>query len=284
MKTANDLALKRIQNAKIKDDVILTVLPADTKGLSKHFIEGLVENSKSDKDVLTSSIDFGTMYYDKFPGFHIPMRVLQGIIRVSESNYPAPVFTSGAGLQKKASILAAVNGYDESLSMGEDADIGMKVVAARLGNKEEYLADEFPIGRSPKTWNEVDPARLLNRYKEGNSILSAWSDFAQDGYKSRPTGNVTNSETIETDWNDIVSRIEFQLSSLDANYPDDLVNKAMGMILGAGSWERTQKGHIKLTDAGKNKLHNELIQYRDDNLKNKRYQNRGVRVPEQAVT
>lgn len=284
MKTVNDLALKRIQNANISEDVMITVLPADVKGLSKTFLEGLVENARSPKDVLTSSIDFGTMYYDKFPGFHIPMRVLQGIIRVSESNYPAPVFTSGSGLQKKAAILAAVGGYDETAKMGEDADIGMKVVAARLGNKEEYLAEEFPIGRSPKTWNEVDPARLLQCYKDGKSILSAWSDFTQEGYKARPIGNVQNQENLDLEWNDVVNRIEFQLSSLDANYPDDLVTRAMNFIVPQQNWKRLEKGKILLTDEGKSKLKAELIKYRDENLKNKRYQNRGVRIPEAALT
>ena len=287
MKTVNDIALKRVQDAGIKEDVLTTVLPADVKGISNTFIEKLMENVNKDKDIYTCKIDFGTMFYDRFPGFHVPMRVLQAILRLSESSYPAPLFTSGAGLQIKSSMLAAIGNYDETLKVGEDADIGMKCVAARLGNQQQYTEKDFPIGRSSlDMWVEVDPARLLDRYRNGESILSAWNDFAEGGYKARPINPSRNDENLETEWPEIQERIEAQLSSLNASYDNQLIDRAFNLMLfGKASWERTNDGRIILTEEGKKRLFDALFEYRDRNYKNIKYQSddgnvKGVKVNE----
>jgi len=289
MKTVNDVALKRIKDAGITEDVMTTVLPADVKGISKSFVDEMLKNSKGNKDIYTSKIDFGTMYYEKFPGFHVPMRVLQALIRVSESSYPAPIFTAGAGLQIKSSMLAAIGNYDETLKMGEDANIGMKCVAARLGTKDEYRLDEYPIGRSSlNMWVEVDPARLLACYRRGDSILSAWSDFAEGGYKARPINPARTNEDVNTEWNEIVERMEAQLSSLNTNYDPELINKAFNLMLfGKESWERTSEGKIVLTLEGKAKLHEALKEYKEKQYADIKYQDttgrndiKGVKVSE----
>lgn len=280
MKTVNDVGLRRVQDAGIEEDVILTVLPADIKGLSRRFTEGLVKNADGSKDMYTSPIEFGTMYFKDYPGFHITMRALENIIRISEQAYPAPISTAGSGLQKKASILAAVGGYDETKTMGEDADIGFKVVAARLHGKDEYTKDEFPVGRSFLTWNEVDPARLLQPYKNGGTILSAWSDFDEGGYKPRPTNAVNAPESLERDWDSIVARLENQLTTLNATYSPSLTTRAFNLALGYAekedntktpNWARNPDGTITITADGRVKLKEYLLKYQNDQLYDTRY-------------
>lgn len=296
VKYLNDTALRAIDRAKIGHDVYLLTNDADARGLSLSYFAAYRKATERDPqaDGFLGKLEWGTETFERYPGFHVAARMMQFVDTVYRhgSGPRKNVASSGANFMVKASTYAAVGGYDGEMGAGADTDLGKRIKAARYGRRETLPESRYPLKYVNAAWVDTDPSRALELYRAGIPVIKMWDRFNEGGYKPRGEMVVDGTEeNLETDFTDVVRRIEFQVSESVRQWVgfDDRESytKAMDLIVppvgGRRAWaverdEASGDQQIVFTDEGKQMLRERLATYRDQQRKDVLYRSRGVRA------
>lgn len=276
VKYLNDVVLRRIQQAQIPHDVMLLTNDADCIGMSKHYLQQAVSLADSSRDGALGKIDWGTSFYPDFPGFHVSTRFFQMCELLSQKQHVSHrrVGSSGANFAVKASMFAAIGGYNDELGAGADTEIGRKIIAARLGNKKHFTSEsDYPLVYRSNLWLETNPRRAYEYYKQGKSIINMWEDFDEGGYKVSQL-KPGNKESLQTDWNEILERISYQINTTVEHWlgydNKSLYVPALNWLFGTHGWT-LDDDVIQLTERGGIKLKTDLLEYQQKNRQNIKY-------------
>jgi hypothetical protein len=303
VKYINDTALKSIQKKNLKNDVYLLTNDADAKGMSKHYLSTLINSTENNKqkDGFLGKIEWSPDLYEKYPGYHLSMRMYQYLetsLRAA-STKQKNISSSGANFLVKASTFAAVGGYNEKMGAGADTDLGRSIKNARFGGRETLPEDKYPIKYINGAWIDTDPSRSFRYYKEGRGIVNQWNDFDEGGYQ--PRGDLAlkedDGEDIEKDFDKIIERSSFQITTLindwigfsnKENYTNAL-NLAFPPKTGKKGekielWKveedkKTREKWISFTEEGKEWIKKQLKNYKERNSAELIYK-RGFRATE----
>ncbi len=287
-----DTALRMIENSGTKQEMYLASNDADAQGMSGDYLKHLLEAEKEnpEKDAFFGKIEWGSEEFVKYPGYHASMRVMQYLNmmkRNAKSMNEKNIESSGANFTCKASMYAAVGGFDSGTGAGADVDLGQRIRHARLGFNNEDTTDveklkSYPIGFVNKAWIDTDPARALGEYISGRPLANMWREWNKGGYKPRDTVAITNGteESLEK-FDEIAGRIQEQINGFLNNwgYGKAIYVKALNRMLpprnGKVLWENNgtdDKPDIVLTALGRTWLKNQLIQFRDKDRANIKYE------------
>jgi len=137
-KLLNDAVLVR-QLARGKDvkDLIMVSNDADNLGIAPEYIRNFIKRFDSDKkvDAMLGQVDWDPEGYVKYPALHMGTRLFQYLNAIGRHK-TGRMISSGANFAFKSSILAAIGGYRDKISGGEDIAIGQAIMSARKGDKE----------------------------------------------------------------------------------------------------------------------------------------------------
>ena len=311
IKDVHDVALRSLNYSGIKDDVLLLSNDADCQGMSDDYLTKMLEvgDNKKEKDAFLGRIEWDTKRWQDYPSFHLSVRFLQFldlVARYPKGDQSCHIPTSGANSMVKASILAAIGGVDPENNIGGGADIN-------LGRRIKYARGpqaEMPIDYVHAAWLDTNGDRAFNAYVQGKSVMRMWSDFDKSGYKSREEVGVGDeaysgyygqnqaidlgpklkqdndgnfaAEDINNDWDDIVTRFEYQMSSgLQINFGNNFNawRRALNFTFGNNKparWD-ISGNQVKITKAGQNWLKQQLIDFKENNRQDLLYQRGGTR-------
>lgn len=298
VKYLNDVALRSVDRAKIEHEVYLLTNDADARGMSRQYLKNFIDKAHRmpDVDGMLGKIEWGSESFDDYPGYHITARVMQYI----DSSYRhgagvrKSIASSGANFLVKASTFAGVGGYDDDLGAGADTDLGMRIKAARLGEKKSFDSKKYPIQYNNAAWLDTDQSRALNAYKKGESIIDMWSGFDEGGYNPRGDLAVTGQgEDLERGFPEIMARTEFQVTemignwvgfddeptytkALDAAFPPQ--NKEPLWRLEQVTGSKGSETVVRFTPRGREWLKTQLEAYRREGKKDILYRLRGIRA------
>jgi hypothetical protein len=293
MKNLNDTVLRGIQKSNLKDDVYLISNDADCRGMSSKYLKDVIDTVEKEPEVdgFLGKIEWGSEVYNKYPGYHVSMRIMQyldAVGRNRKSTREKYIASSGANFICKTSTFAAVGGYEPHVGAGADVGLGQKIRHARLSGAP---ADSrpFPLSYINSAWLDTDPQRGLGNYLAGLPISMMWNDFDKSGYKPRtelviPAGSEESFEKFD----DVVSRIEFQINGFINgwnNYGRLTSIKALNYLFppqrGKPGWLNKSAGdnpEIVLTKEGKDWLKKQLEDYEAEGKADVKYNNgRGFR-------
>lgn len=311
IKDVHDVALRSLNYSRIQNDVVLLSNDADCQGMSDDYLAKMLETaeSKESKDAFLGRIEWDTKRWQNYPGFHLSVRFMQFldvVCRYPSANQSRHIPTSGANSMIKASMLAAIGGVDpeNNIGAGADVNLGHRIKHAR---KQK---NETPIDYIHGAWIDTNGDRAFNYYVHGQSVVRMWSDFNKQGYKNREesgvgSGSVSGyfsqdqdviagpklkqdndgnfvAEDIDNDWESIVSRFEYQMSSsLQAYFNDDLYSwqRTLNFTFGnsrPAHWE-INGNQVKITKAGQEWLKQQLVDFKENNRQDLLYQRGGTR-------
>ncbi len=141
-KVMNDAVLMRQKNrTKGSPELIMISNDADNKGIATEYIENFIYqfDRNPDVDSFVGQLDWDLEAYVKNPLIHVGTRMILYLSAQSRSN-GWHFESSGANTAFKASIYAAVGGYDTNLKGGEDSDLGARIASARVrAQKKESI-------------------------------------------------------------------------------------------------------------------------------------------------
>lgn len=199
------------RNPKDPDIIILTndidVRAMNDKYLH-HFIDAFDKNAQRAKggqeqkvDGIVGRIDHDAETYKKWPVFFLATRFDQFLDAQSRYGFKEKmaitpqkegegytyfigprrekrVVTQGRNTALRGSMYSAIGGANTNTDAGGDTELGYMVTLARRGILEGALeAGRYPFKYANKAWLETDPRRELGKYKEGQPITWAWSDW-----------------------------------------------------------------------------------------------------------
>jgi hypothetical protein len=299
IKELYDTALRAIQKAGLEDDVYLLTNDADTRGLSADYVGSFLRfvESHPNLDGAIGKIDWGSEAWADYPGFHVAMRNIQLIDTAYRNRTGAQkgISSHGPNFIMKASMYAAIGGNETEIGAGADTDIGKRMVAARIGDRKEFRQGEYPLGYNNGAWVDSDPSRALEFYKRNAPVVDRWNDWDEGGYKPRQdleslTGD---SEDLDSDFENILKRIEFQVSEATSKwisfYNRELAEATLNIAFppkeGKPMWEIVDDSHIVFTEVGREVMREQLSLYRKENRQNIKYEKGrgGVRAGEEGT-
>jgi len=287
VKYLNDTALRAIELSGRSEDVYMLTNDADARGMARDYLPQMLRLAEEEpqKDGFLGKIEWGSEVYQDYPGFHVSMRFLQYMEMVFHHGLPH-VTSWGPNFLCKASAYAAVGGYDHEMGAGADSDLGRKIAAARLGGKTSISARDYPLGYTGAAWIDSHPGRLFESYTNGIAVPDTWNSFNSEGYKPRGAIVPGGKESLDTDWDKIVERIEFHISALTDKWigydKSRIYTKVLNLLLpptdGEVRWvitESSGKKHVSITDSGKSWLKEQLKRFRDSERRDILYSKRG---------
>lgn len=300
VKELNDTALRAIQKASPRGEVYLLTNDADTRGMSKRYLQSLRQGAEAEPnaDGFLGKIEWGSEVYEDNPGFHVSARFMQYIDSVyRHQGTGRNVASSGANFMVRAGTFAAVGGYDRDMGAGADTDLGRRIKAARLGGRTDIAADRYPIQYNNGAWIDTDPSRALKYYREGIPIVKMWDAFDEGGYEPRGDLKLGAAEVegLRTNFDEIVKRSEYQINEMlrlwvGFEHPEvygQALDAAFPARDGKASWEVSDGPEgtkvFLLTEAGREWLKEQLETYAAQNKKDILYRKRGIRAGRPAA-
>ncbi len=212
------------------------------------------------RDATVGKFKWGIEKSADLPGLFLATQFLSGIQNSAEramrKGIDAGVPTSGANMGVRISTLAAVGsvGFGSFTGAGsDDLELGERINALRRSNSPTRQAisrrrlrpgysssvavqgpsrpyglsggasaddDASTIGRGVGLVIDTDASRLERMYRDGKSIVQAWVDFDEDGYRSRTDGLSDDGakESLIDDPDAVCERAEFQINTLIAGW------------------------------------------------------------------
>jgi hypothetical protein len=220
-KLMNDSTLLRHhERGNTVEDLIMVSNDADNKGLDPRYIDTFIDEFHNNPDVdgLLGQLDWDPESYQKFPDIHIGTRLFQYLNVIGRHNTKA-MTSSGANSAFKSSIYAAIGGYRNDISGGEDAAIRKAIVSAR-GNNERFAFAGL------KTRLFTSSRRAIVMWKQfGLPPVDQWRrGFSVQGDDEIRKLIMEDSSKINYDSKDVLDKLKISL--------EDVINKTIDVYEG----------------------------------------------------
>ena len=173
-KVMNDAVLLRQRHrGEAAPELFIVSNDADNKGVAPQYIENFVSkfDENPEADSMIGQLDWDPNSYIKNPLIHIGTRLFQ--YEEAQSRYKGwHCNSSGANFAFRSSIYAAVGGYSDKVSGGEDTDFGARISASRRGaiNKKPII---YAGSRVSRLYTSSRRAEMVME-KFGLSPLEQW--------------------------------------------------------------------------------------------------------------
>lgn len=133
-KLLSDATLKRSLSLRTAEDLIMVSNDADLKGVAPEYVANFIDKFKKEPktDAFMGQMDWDPESYVRNPLVHVGTRLFQ-YISAQHRKDKRGIESSGANFAYRASMYAAVGGYNTRTGMGEDNEFGRKILAARRG-------------------------------------------------------------------------------------------------------------------------------------------------------
>jgi hypothetical protein len=271
-KLLTDSALVRYlaRGSAVSSDLILLSNDADNKGMAPEYVDNFIKkfDSNTDTDAFLGQLDWDPESYIRNPLVHVGTRFFQYVHAVLQRRWKSVFGSSGASFAYRASVYAAVDGYTDGMTGGEDCDVGGRIRLARRGAKT-HVAVRYAGNRVSRLY--TSSRRAERAIKDGLSPSEQWtrkfSAFDDDVRK------VKWELTGGMDWDDIskvetfVNQLETVLNRTITQTMNDsidrvAVTKALGWL--GISFEFNKDRGIRIVNA--DKLINGLKKYQVEGL------------------
>jgi hypothetical protein len=225
---ALDTAIKAGRRTPDSEALLITN-DADTEGMSRSYLRNYIRTFEQNpkQDAFTGLIRRGTEAYKDYPGYGVvsafysmmaitmPRRQIAGL--------GGGFSTDGPNSGLRVSMYAAMGGADESVGAGADGLLQHRMTEVRQADGtptplQRLLRIDGRKGSSRVIGRFVSgaaidtvPDRLLNAYKRGEWIGSAWDNYDSAGYQTREESAINavlEPENPEVDIDSIARRIE----------------------------------------------------------------------------
>ncbi len=276
-KILSDTVLLREQSAPNERDLILVSNDADNEGLSPKYIENFINKFEAHPEVdsFMGRLDWDPKAYVRNPVLHVGTRLFQ-YIAMQSRHKGWHIESSGANFAYRASIYAAVGGYDQKSPLAEDVDLGRKIKAARMGATR---MKDVGVAGSQSSRLYTSARRAEKAFTEGKAPIEQWeTGFSAYDDEIRKGKWQINGEV---NWDDPEELKKFKSDI------EKVVNQTINLYLGIGGrygelagkalkwlgikYELGDKGQVKVTD----------ITLLIDGLK--KYQREGLKLYEQKI-
>ncbi len=173
-KIMNDAVLLRQHNrGENAPELFIVSNDADNKGVAPQYIENFVSkfDENPEADSMIGQLDWDPNSYIKNPLIHIGTRLFQ--YDGAQSRAKGWHFnSSGANFAFRSSMYAAVGGYSDKVSGGEDTDFGARISTARIGafNKKPII---YAGSRVSRLYTSSRRAEMVME-KYGLSPIEQW--------------------------------------------------------------------------------------------------------------
>jgi len=265
----NDVVLFRHhQRGEKAPDLIMVSNDSDNEGLVPKYIDNFITkfDTAPNVDAMLGQLDWDPKSYIRNPLIHIGTRLFQ-YIEIQSRAKREHIASSGANFAIRSSIYAAIGGYTGDLKIGEDNDIGKKIISARHGAKEHIpiafagvLSRLYTSSRrAEKVWKE---GRLtpIEQWSKGfgateNAVRKAeWEEIRID---------FDNKEEVNKFITDLEHVINRTITYWGKQTTDHFLRRALGWL---GIKYRIDGNYaIKITDASA--LLERLKLYQEEGLK-----------------
>ncbi len=120
-------------------DLIMVSNDADNKGIDPRYIKTFIDKFEKNPQVdgMLGQLDWDPESYQKIPAIQVGTRLFQYLSIIGRSRTDRMV-SSGANSAYRASIFAAIGGYNDTKKGGEDIEIGQAIIAARDDDKKRF--------------------------------------------------------------------------------------------------------------------------------------------------
>lgn len=184
-KYATDLALVRGSDRQERTgDLILVRTDGDLKGVTEQALVTLIEDydASPNVDAIVGKANIPTYALDK-PNIRAAYnlwQIIEILIRTDAVNPPGsrePVTpkTLGTSTSARASIVAAIGGYNGNAVLAEDLEVGWMISDAR-----EWTAGR--IGYEGRYQTIVDPRRYIATVAQGRPLIATYDNFLDEDW------------------------------------------------------------------------------------------------------
>lgn len=173
-KLLNDATLARSIERDGSGEVILVSNDADTRGVAPTYIENLQTKFRDNPntEAYFGQLDWDPESYIRNPLVHIGARLYQ-YIALQERRANRGTESSGANFAFKSSIYSAIGGYSATTGLGEDNDLGRRIVHSRARSKE-HKAIDFAGARVSRVY--TSSRRAEKAVQDGRSFIEQWDN------------------------------------------------------------------------------------------------------------
>lgn len=170
-KMLSDATIVRSLKRGGKEDLIMVSNDADLKGVAPEYLENFIEKFQKEPktDAVMGQLDWDPEAYIRNPLNHIGTRLFQ-YIAVQHRKAKRGIESSGANFAYRASMYAAVGGYDSQKELGEDNNFGRKITAARSGTARNPI--EYGGARVSRLY--TSSRRAEKAIQDGLSPIEQW--------------------------------------------------------------------------------------------------------------
>ena len=169
-KMLSDAILLRQHARGVKaSDLIMISNNADNKGIDPRYIESFINQFEKNPEVdaMLGQLDWDPESYQRYPSIHMGTRLFQYLSTLGRRN-GGGIASSGANTAYRSSIYAAIGGYMDNVSGGEDVAIGRAIVNARGGDKKRLTF----AGVTTRLF--TSSRRSIDAMKSGLSPVEQW--------------------------------------------------------------------------------------------------------------
>lgn len=251
-KYVNDLALLRAEKrGPGSGELILVNNDADTESLSPVYIDKLrqVFDRKPTTDAAVGKLEFAPESYENFPFLHATQRLMQfieiGLRRAGDRSRPR---TYGANSAERAKVYAAIGGFNQRSTLGEDLEIGAAVRAARGEGKKPI---EFVNAAEVVT----NPRRKVAKELQGVSIRDEYEDYVQNEVirdtewkELRAQSDEFSTERFEKEASFLFQWMRRDGPALGIKSPELILERAMKQL---GVTFKIEGDDVKIIDIGR---------------------------------
>lgn len=173
-KLLNDATVLRSSLRTEVADVVLVSNDADTRGVAPTYVENLeVKFDKNSKtEAFFGQLDWDPESYIRNPLVHIGARLYQ-YFSMQNRRAGRGMESSGANFAFRSSIYTAIGGYNTDSGLGEDNDLGRRIMYSRLGSKDQRTGIDFAGARVSRIY--TSSRRAEKTVQDGRSFIEQWN-------------------------------------------------------------------------------------------------------------
>jgi hypothetical protein len=200
-KFLSDLILLRSKRAGVESDLIMASNDADATAVSKLYVDSLVGLFRKKESSLIGGImgklDWDPRLMQASPTFLAGIRAFQYLDLAMQYEFAGSrhrnIPSSGCNFSYRASMYAAVGGYDSETRVGEDNRLGDAIYAAREVDADTIIPT---IARAPKGATIYTSARrAVIAHMAGYAPAEMWNEEAATPFST--TGDRVREATPE---------------------------------------------------------------------------------------
>ncbi len=212
-KLLSDATLRRELARGSNEDLIMVSNDADLKGVAPEYVQNFIERFEKEPqtDAFMGQLDWDPESYIRNPLVHIGTRLFQ-YISAQHRKSGRGIESSGANFAYRASIYAAVGGYDSKSIMGEDNLFGRKLLSARRGAR-----DHTPIayGGARVSRLYTSSRRAEKAIRDGLAPIEQWAKgFSAFDDEVRKVKWEETSEAPDYDNPEVVKKLVSELENI----------------------------------------------------------------------